>query len=208
MGWKGQGLKNQTSGTFAGKPSAPYAGQEYFATDIGTGIWITYTGSKWKPSTGIATLVSDGTLHSGAGTGAEANYHVVTIPAGLLSANGQLRITATMNCTGTNGGKTLSLRFSATSGDVATGMQLISSAFGGSNTTLSAGFIKNLYNNNSVSSQIASNTGQGSYASASSTGEITGAINTAVVSYLNFNINGNASDTLGYQGITVEWIEP
>ena len=32
--------------------------------------------------------------------------------------------------------------------------------------------------------------------------------NMANASYLNFNMTGNASDTIGYQGIIVEWLEP
>jgi hypothetical protein len=197
-------------GTFANRPTTGLStGLQYFATDIGaTGAWLTYNGSRWKPASGVAVLYQDAAAHTAAGTGAEANYFTVTIPAGLLSANGGLRIFATMNATGANGTKTLIIRHNTTSGAVTGGTALINGSFGGNASTLSVSVIKDLFNNASVSSQASNNSGIGGYGSASSTAVITGSIDTSAVSYINFNVNGNASDTVGYQCVRVEWIEP
>lgn len=196
------------SGTFSSKPASPSAGQQYFATDLGTGILIVYTGSKWKPSTGEAVLLSDSAVHTGAGTGAEANYFTATIPAGLLSTNGALRITAIGSFTGTNGTKTVRIRHNTTSGAVTGGTAIIDNVLGGTGTALSVAAQKTLFNVNDAAVQMTTPNSQAGYGTASAAAVLAGAINTANTSYLNFNIVGNALDTVGYQGIIIEWIEP
>lgn len=194
-------------GTFANKPATPTTGQTYFATDLGSGIWIVYNGSKWKPLEGVATIYQSGAYASGAGVASETNYLAVPIPAGILSATGGLRIVSTMNCTGTMGGKTVSVRHNTTSAAVSGGSQIINTNFGGSSATLSATFIKDLFNLGATNSQVFTNTGIATYGGSSSTGMSTGSIDTAVISYINFNITGNAADTVGFQGTRIEWIE-
>jgi len=195
------------SGVFASRPTSPGTGYLYFATDLGSGVQLIYNGSKWKPVTGIAVLYCDGTYSSGVGSGAEKNFANYKIPGGLVSTTGGIRLTSTMNCTGTTGAKTIIVRHTTASGSTSGGTAVINSAFGGSAATLSASMQKAILNNASVSVQTMSNSGVATYGSASSTADIAGAINMASDSYLNFNINGNASDTLGFQGTIIEWFE-
>ena len=201
--------KTISSGTFASKPSSPTAGTTYLATDIGAGTVLVYTGSKWKPMGGYAMLSADSTVHTGSGTGSEANYHVVTIPAGLLSSGGGLRFYANMTATGTTGTKTITIRHNTTSGAVTGGTLLINSAIGGGTTTLCGFVAHQLFNSGATNSQITPNSSFAGFGGAVNTAALTtGSIDTSAVSYLNFNINGNAADTVGYQGVYVEWIEP
>jgi len=194
-------------GTFASKPTNPPAGTKFFANDLGGGIEIIYTGTKWKPVNGRAVIHCDGVARTGAGTGAEANYASVLIPAGLVSATGALYLEGQMTATGTAGGKTVSVRHNTTQGATSGGSQVINNNFGGSSTTLSLNFTKLILANNATNAQSFLNTGFGGYGAASSTGIISGSIDMNAASYLNFNVNGNAADTVGYQGIIVEWIE-
>lgn len=197
-------------GTYATKPGSPVAGQQYFATDLGVnGLTLVYSGSIWKPAAGSAVLICDPAAHTAAGNASETNYAVVTIPAGLVSANGSLRIYAQGSYTGTTGTKSILIRHNTSSAAVSGGSLLVSSSNGGSNTALSANSAKVLMNVASQSAQIFLPNGTNSYGGASSSTALqTGSINMANASYLNFNIIGNASDTVGYQGIIVEWIEP
>ena len=206
--WTKQMSTNAPSGTFATLPAAS-TGRIYFATDIGTnGILLISNGSVWKPATGVAALYVDPATHQAVGTGVEANYANYKIPAGLLTANGSLRITGQMSCTGTTGGKTIIIRHTIASGSVSGGTTLVNNSFGGSATTITGNFQKFLQNNNSVFAQICLASSFGSYGTVSGTAETAGTINTANDSWINFNINGNASDTVGYAGVLIEWLEP
>lgn len=195
------------TGTFANKPASPSAGTQYFATDLGAGIMIVYTGSKWKPVNGYALFYFDTTLRSGAGTGAEANYANILIPAGMVSATGGIRFMATASHTGTTGGKTCIVRHSSTSGNTSSGTQLVNSNFGSGSTSLSAIFEKTILANGATNSQTLMPNTVADYGIAAVSALFSGSVDMTVDSYINLNINGNAADTLGYKGILAWWIE-
>lgn len=199
------------SGTFGSIPSAATAGAGglYYATDLGnTGVLLLSTGSIWKPVTGTATIYQSGVqtaLHTGDTT--ETNVKIVTIPAGLVSANGSLRIAIQCVKTGTNATATWNIYLSATSGGT-NGTQffnVISSAATKLTETSSARII---WNRNAQNSQVTYQTANLGSAESTAT-STTMAINMANASYLNFTAKpGSASDAVGYDAVTVEWLEP
>ncbi len=201
-------LKRNSYGAFASKPSTPSQGQLYFATDLGgNGVMMVYSGSIWKPTTGAAVIYQSGvqsTMHTGDTN--ETNVKIVTIPAGLLSANGGLRITTVWAATGTNNTKTTKIYFSATSGG-ANGTAIYSIAHG--STALGILSENVLLNRNSASSQIA-NCKSGSVGfNVATAANTTTAINSASASYLNFTVQlANGADSAGIDAAIVEWIEP
>lgn len=200
--------KPASSGVYASKPASPNTGTQYFATDLGTaGVWITYDGTKWKPIGGSAILLLDVTAHQSAGTGAEANYFTATIPAGLLSAHGALRFKGTIKCSGTTAAKSLIVRHNSTSAATSGGVLLKNCTSFLSSAQLTADFQGDIFANAATNAQIAMSSTNGYIGSASANALATGTIDTTAATYLNFNMNGNASDTLGFQGICIEWLE-
>ncbi len=196
-----------TYGTWAQRPNPAFPGQTYFATDLGTGLAIIYTGTKWKPINGYGLFYFDTTLRSGAGTGAEANYASILIPGGMVSSTGGIRFMATASHTGTTAGKTFIIRHSTTAGDTSTGTQLINSNFGGGSTSLSAIFEKTVLANGATNSQTLMPNTVADYGVAAVSALFSGSIDMTNNSYINLNINGNAADTLGFKGILAWWIE-
>lgn len=197
-----------TSGTFASKPGSPTTGQLYFATDLGTnGVWITYTGSIWKPLTGSAVIYQSGVVSTNTGNTANTNVGIVTIPAGLLSANGALRIRLNGICTGVAGTKTFRMYFSATSGG-SNGTNFLNRA--ATATILDSNYVRTIQNANSTSAQTTESTlTTNVQVGDSSSAPVSMAINTANVSYINITVQlANAADSAGINSLTVEWLEP
>lgn len=194
-----------TSGTFASKPGSPVTAQHYYATDLGSGMEIIYNGSKWMPVGGVGTLYADSTYHSATATGSEQNIISYSIPAGLLSTSGAIHILGNGSYTGTAGTKTVNIRLSTATG--VTGTAIMTSAMGGSTTALSATFEKWIQNDASASTQTSSNTNVSGVGISNTQAILAPAINTANISYLNFDITGTASDVVGFKGVYIFWIE-
>lgn len=196
------------SGTFAAKPSASgNAGLHYFATDLGTaGIVIISDGTKWKPISGIGNIASTGTANVTTAA-SETNLAAIKIPAGLLSANGMLRISVwwVMSTTATNSEPII--RHNTTSGAITGGDKILDYT----PTSDSQAYTQSIIiNANSASVQAAS--GQAGTANIPNVGTSAsynaGAINTANDSYININdfVNSGGGNA-GYKGYLVEWIE-
>lgn len=193
------------SGTYASKPAAASA-QLYYATDLGAnGILLISNGTLWKPVSGSAVLYQSGGQSPSTSATSETTLFTVAIPAGLLSANGSLRVTWFGESVGTAGTKTMNIRFSSASGGVA-GQALV--ALSMTSAQLSFYGQKSLYNANSISSQTVVNStiiAQGGITAA----VITTSLNTAAATFLNFNGTvANAADSILYGPVTVEWMEP
>lgn len=199
-------LKPITNGAYASKPASPSTGQQYFATDLGTaGLMIIYDGTKWKPLGGVGIIYLSGvqtSLHTS--DTVEATVFTYTIAAGLVSANGGLRITINGVATGTAGTKNYRVRLSTTSGS-AGGTLFVDAQDSASQLSFVA--IRTIVNRNSQASQVSvgnSNAGTG----ASTATSQTGVINMASTSYLNFDvINSNSGDASGFDSILIEWLE-
>lgn len=151
-------------------------------------------------------IASSGTASSTTNSASETNLAIVTIPAGIMGANGCLNIKVYFKAVGTAGTKKYTIRHSTTSGDTSGGTAIGPPATGA--TALSVLFDRMLYNSNSASAQIVYD-GSGNYGTAVGFANTftTGAINTANVSYLNFNaLTANAGDTMQVVGYTVTLI--
>lgn len=195
-----------TTGTWAARPSPAQTNQLYFATDLGTGVLCIYTGAKWKPVTGVATLYSSG-VPSSAHTGdtSESNLATLNIPAGLLSTTGGFRITCNWTQTGTAGTKTCLIRYSATSGGV-NGTAVLNAT--GSSANISTVATKYIQANADASHQISSAPGNLGGGGQSSGANQSTNINTANATF--FNLNGtlaNAADSIALASYHLEWIE-
>lgn len=196
------------SGTFANKPGSPSAKDLYYATDLGTGVLIEYTGSKWKPVAGSAVISASGTNTTTNAT-SEHNLTAVKIPQGLLSTNGIIRTTVAWVMTGSNNGRALILRHSTVSGATSGGTVEMSLTPSSTDTTLYS--ITGVWANNSTSSQKTfSSSIFGPVGTGSSATYTTSSIATASNDfYININANvNNSGDTAGYNMYMVEWIEP
>lgn len=196
---------NGATGTFANKPISPTIGTEYFVTDIGGGIKIIYSGSKWKPIDGVATIYHDVTYASGTANGGEQNYKNYLIPGGLLSSTGSLEIYAEGTYTGNAGAKIFQWRHTTASGSVSGGSFLLNTSMGAGAGTLSQNAMHILTNDNSVSSQVFLPNGVAVIGQSSNGAMNTGSINTLNDSYINLNMQGTASDTIGYKKVVIVW---
>lgn len=196
------------AGTFVNRPVSPVTGQIYLATDLGSsGLYIWYNGSKWLPLSGSAYLLIDNAAHTAAGNASETNYFTITIPANLVSSTGIVEVFAQGKYAGTNGVKTAIWRISSTSGDTSTGTIIVNTNNGGTASSLSASFFKPVFITG-ASAQLSTPSGINAYGGGNSTsGLITPGIATTNAWYINLNMTGNAADTIGYQGITVKWVE-
>lgn len=199
------GSGSSGAGTFANKPASPSIGTTYFANDLGTGVEIIWTGTKWKPTGGIAVI---GLVVSSTGftfNAAEQNFTSVKVPAGLLSSTGNLRYYFETYFSGVAAGKSFVVRHNTTQGATTGGATLLSSSLGSSAGTLSAKTMGNIHNNASITSQIT--TASPSESNVSSSAITTGSIDTAADSYINFNVIGTSPDALSAYMAYLYWVE-
>lgn len=177
----------------------------------GTLTWTPTTANKTvtlPDATGTLPIIiaSSGTASSTTNSASETNLVVVTIPAGIMGANGRLSIQVLYKYVGTAGTKTATVRYSTSSGDTSGGT-IIAGNVATTATQLTQNFgLLELRNSNSTSAQIfpptGASTGQAFGVSVTAPG--TAAINTANVSYLNLNaLVANSGDTAQVVGYTV-----
>lgn len=192
------------SGTFANRPSAALGGY-YRATDLGNyGALLESNGTSWTPVGGSCVLYQSGAATPTTAAATETNLAVITIPAGLLTSKGRVDIEGVATATGTAGNKTPRVRISSTSGDTTGG-----TVIGGwtlTNTNLGAIILRSLWANASTTAQITGPSallgpGAGNGAIVAST------IDTTAVWYVNLNGSTVSGDTIGFQGVSVRWIE-
>ncbi len=141
------------------------------------------------------------------GSTSETNLAIVTVPAGIMNANGKLKVDVLWVYTGTAGAKTYNLRVSTVSGATTGGTNYSNNSFAAS--TLSA-YVRDvcIWNANSTSSQVGF--AQASTTVGTSTLTVqTSTINTSNVFYLNINgILANSADAMQVLGYTVTLINP
>lgn len=203
-----------TSGTWASRPVSPAAGQFYFATDLGTGILLVYTGSKWKPATGSGVLASVFRLGVLTAT-AETNLASVLIPAGLLSADGIVEVVSYWQGLAA-GGQTVNpiVRYSTANGDTSGG-SATSRVSLTTNSSQNSFWVNTtqIQNQNLTTSQLlSSSTAAGAItASASVTDlcDITGGSinNGTTASYVNINASCTTPADFYLDSFAVRWIE-
>ena len=176
------------SGTWSGRPSSPVTGQQYFATDLGTGgALLTWNGSRW---TGIIQYV-DGSTYAPGSTTANTIVRSIFIPAGLLAANSQIDVTAQFQLSSTVA-PTLRAYFDTTASGTANNFALFSAV---ATNQQQASMFKTIVNRNSLSSQLIRMTTTGAFSNEATTSAslVTSAVNTANDSYINFAIQKGAA---------------
>lgn len=199
----GADLKITTPGT-ASTSVATIDGAQTF-TNKTIGSFASGGGTITTPtvtSTLDGVVCNTGTASATTNSSSETNLAVCTIPAAKLGLNGRVEVFALYKFVGTAAGKTYSIRHSATSGDTSAGTAVQGTAV--ANTTLSAEILKNVYNSNSASAQILYPTNNFGSSGGSTTANVTGAIDTANASYINFNCaTTNSGDTCQVVAFTV-----
>lgn len=133
--------------TWATLPAAStVTGMTVRVTDVGVGgsFW-TSNGTKWYPTATDVLLANDQTTLAVTGTTSEVQTFTLTIPAGMMGANGVLEIVPFFTYTNSANNKTLRVRLGGTGGTV----------FSTVTTSTSENNIKYLWirNANSTSSQ-------------------------------------------------------
>ena len=191
--------------TFANRPTASLmSGKIIYMTDIGPAgsYWIS-NGTRWQPLGGSCLLAISQIASSVTGTTSETVLASATIPAGLMSANGQLEIFMLWSHTNAAAARNLRSRFGT---DPLAGTIYYNPSISTTNTTQSFMIIKN---NNATNSQYGfpNSTGAG-YATSTGT-LITSSWNTATTNHV-LAFNGalvDTSQTITLEGYSITYVE-
>lgn len=183
------------SGLYSARPSTPFIGQMYFATDIGTnGTIFVWNGSIWRADNPITYL--DNTTY----TTAEISGGVVVksqlIPAGILQPNSIIEVEVLYQHTYVSGNQLLLRGFLETTNTGQT--NTIYTAGVSATNALQTSMTKQIVNRNSLTSQLIRYSTNGLLAIAGSqatTALPTLSLNTANDLYFNFTINRNNGNT-------------
>lgn len=183
--------------TWATLPAASSAtGKRYRVSDVGPNgsDWIS-NGTAWEPVQGIVMLARSAVAASVTGTLSETTLATITLPAGLMGSNGQLRITTFWNGTNSANNKTCKIKLGA--GIVHTQVNTTSPVF----TQLMM-----VRNRNAANSQVCHPAISGSFTDTATT-PTTLAIDTSVATTVTLTAQlANIGETLTIEAYTVELI--
>lgn len=185
-------LNNGTSGSITLQPVTGALGTDTQSLPAATGTYE-------------IVLCNTGTTSATTNANTETNLAVCTIPAGSTGTNGRIIYETIYKFVGTAGSKTPTIRLSTSSGDTSAGAITYSAASG--STSLSFMMTRSVWNSNSASAQVFSNNTVSGINGTSTVTVSTGAINTANLSYLNFNcLTANSGDTCAVLSFTVKLV--
>lgn len=183
-----------TDYTWATKPSVAPLDEIICITDVARGgsLWRG-DGTNWLPVGGLILLGSSATSSSVTGTTSTTTLATIALPAGIMGANGQIRLTTLWSAGTVNANaKNLIVKFDAATYQSA------------SLTSLSAQTLVHIRNRNSAASQVGW-TGSTSSFGTSSSPVITSAIDTSVAKNILIQAQlTNISDTLTLESYTLE----
>lgn len=135
-----------TSIAWTSKPAVGSTNQLIKVSDIGTaGTYFIWKDSRWEPVTSDVTLAVSSTPSSITGTTVETALATITIPGGLMSANGTIEVMSLWSYTNSANAKNLRLRWGSMSGSTVFAV--------GATTSASCFNYCIARNNNSTSSQ-------------------------------------------------------
>ncbi len=188
---------------FANLPAASAAaGQFYLVTDIGTsGTLFSSNGTIWRPANGTAVLAASGVAVSTGSDTTEDVLATITIPAGLMTANGKLEIETLWAINNNANNKTFFVRFGGTAGTPYLNVA----------ATAAVAFQNhvNIQNAGSVSSQVGFPVGTANSYAAGGNPMTTSAVNTAAATTLIISgQKATATDTLTLSAYSVKLIIP
>ena len=155
-------------------------------------------GLKTGAGVGYPLVVSSGTgSQAVAGTGSAIDMApgLITVPGGLMSATGSIRITATWKFTGTTAAKTCLFKFGGTT--------YYSQAY--ANTVLSS-VAQTVLHNKTTASQVAVGAGLATALGATTGTTTTSAVDTASDVVIQITFSGNAADTASLEHWIVEYL--
>lgn len=194
------------STSWAERPLAPSMPDEViFANDIGpSGAFFISNGTRWQPMGGSCLIAASNVKTSLTGFVGEQIAISVLVPAGLMSANGQLEIFHLTEFTNSANIKRLRIRHNDTI-TAGTGSSYYSASFTTSNTALAFTYIKN---DNAMNLQASQSAGTSSGFGSSGIAGATGTIDTSLNSYVIFNIElANASDLVSLESYWINYLE-
>lgn len=177
--------------TWANRPSASDNNKQFiFVTNVGTsGTYFFSNGSRWVPAYSDVTLTTNPTVYSVTGTLSEVELTNITIPGGMMSANGIIEIYSLWTFPSSANTKTCRIRLGGPSGTFAFAL-----GFTANQSTHTYTCIRNA---NSVSSQkfaaTSSSSGVGTAAATISTASVNTA-NDFLISFM--GVLGDSSETL------------
>lgn len=112
--------------TWANRPTTAQAGDLITITDVGPVDEIfKWTGSKWAPINGQCLLYSTNASVSVTGTVDQTELGTVTLPGGLVSANGILEISSFWTMTNSANNKIIKIKLGQTSDPVTGGSSFV-----------------------------------------------------------------------------------
>ena len=184
------------SSTFAGLPSAASAGATAMRLVTDYNAVFISDGTIWKPLGGKLVIAASGAAINSSIT-TETAMATVTIPAGLMTANGSLVVTSLWSIPNNANAKILRLRLGGTGGTAYMNLSLA-----GGNLTFSAQHV--IRNRGAMNSQVGGSTTAVSYGTQTSA-VVTGAIDmTASQTLLLTGQTATGGDTITLEGYTVE----
>lgn len=132
--------------TWASRPSASSMNAKIIrVSDIGNGSALFISnGTRWQPLGGTCMIAQNNTASTVTGTAVETTLATITLPAGLVSANGIIEISTLWSCTNSATSRNIRGRFGSGA------ISFMSSTVTTSNTIAAKFFIRN---QNSTSSQ-------------------------------------------------------
>ena len=80
------------SGTWVNRPTSPFIGQMFFATDLGNGTLFTWNGTSWRPSGNRIRIFSSISVAGAADNITETIVRTVNIPAGICEVGCVVRL--------------------------------------------------------------------------------------------------------------------
>lgn len=205
VGWNGSAyVLLPRSGTWAGRPTASFVGQVYFATDLGTnGTLLTWDGTAWR---GRVVYKSSATVGTG-NTTANTIVRSVSIPAGLMQANSVIILEGYFNAAAT---QTFSVRVYIESSASGT-TNLVSQALNQAANIRQVATQKVIFNRNATNSQQSyfSNNAVVVQQNASAVNESATqfTVDTSAAFFINFAIQKGAGGdviVLAYSSVTIE----
>lgn len=193
------GLLNARSYTWATRPTGISVGQIIHVTDVGSaaGSYWMFDGTYWVPLNGVVLLDASAVAAVCPADVNENTLATIVIPAGIMGANGRLRVSETWTVNNNANAKTRRTKIGGASGSVFNSSNIAS--------TVSQSCIAWMANANDVAVQSGtapgSSTGLGSSSSANDTAAVDTSAATSIVITAQKAVN---TDTMTLESYSVE----
>jgi hypothetical protein len=187
--------------TWSTKPATAQENKRIIITDIGPADeTFIFKNNRWAPINGQINLSTLAINVSVTGTTTNTQLHEVVVPAGLMSANGQLEVASLWSYTNSANSKTLRLYFGSFGGD-----SFIARV---ETSTTTSQYYTNIRNTNSVSTQIGLNGATTGGIGANGGAPSSGTVDTSLNQSLFFGAQlANSGETITLKGYKIIYRE-